>query len=105
MNKKLKRKNCLAGITVGEILAEEYLKALDISPYRLAKEIGVSQIRISEIIRGKREITLDTAIRLGRYFGNGASHWLGMQMSCQLRAAADLEKRIAREVKPLKIAA
>ncbi len=89
-----------------EILAEEYLKVPDISPYRLAKEIGVPQIRISsEIIRGKREISLDTAIRLGRYFGNGASHWLGMQMSCQLRAAADLEKKIAREVKPLKIAA
>lgn len=92
-------------ITVGEILAEDYLKPMGITPYRLAKDIGVSAIRISEIIRGKREITLDTALRLSRYFGNSAEQWLGMQTTCQLRAAEALRGQIEREVKPLELEA
>ena len=58
--------------TPGEILAEEFLGPMGISPYRLAKDIGVPQIRISEILAGKRAVTVDTGLRLSRYFGMNA---------------------------------
>lgn len=60
-------------------MLEEFLKPLDISAYRLSRDIGVPQTRISQIIRGKRSITADTAIRLSRYFGNSSAFWLGLQ--------------------------
>jgi addiction module HigA family antidote len=63
----------------GDILLEEFLKPLDISQYRLAKELDVPQTRISEIIKGNRKITADTAIRLSAFFGNSAKFWLGLQ--------------------------
>jgi addiction module HigA family antidote len=59
----------LSPIHPGEVLLEDFMKPLGISQYRLAKDIGVSPIRISQIIRGERSITVDTAMRLGRYFG------------------------------------
>ena len=63
----------------GDILLEEFLKPLDISQYRLAKELDVPQTRISEIIKGNRKITADTAIRFSAFFGNSAKFWLGLQ--------------------------
>lgn len=69
----------LPNIHPGEILLEEFLKPLEISAYRLSLEIGIPQTRISEIIKGRRRITADTAIRLSRYFGNSAKFWLGLQ--------------------------
>jgi len=63
----------------GEILSEEFLKPLKISAYRLSKDIGIPQTRISQIIKGKRRITADTALRLSSYFGNSAKFWLGLQ--------------------------
>jgi addiction module HigA family antidote len=63
----------------GEILLEEFLKPLGITQYRLAKEIGVSQRRISEIISGKRSITADTGLRLSRFFGTSDGFWVGLQ--------------------------
>lgn len=63
----------------GEILSEEFLVPLGISAYRLAKDIGIPQTRVSEILKGNRRITADTALRLGRYFGNSAKFWLGLQ--------------------------
>jgi antitoxin HigA-1 len=69
----------LQNIHPGEILLEEFLMPMDISAYRLAKDTFLPQTRISEIIKGRRRITADTALRLSRYFGNSAKFWLGLQ--------------------------
>lgn len=69
----------LKNIHPGEILLEEFLIPLEISAYRLSKEIAIPQTRISEIIKGNRRITADTALRLSKYFGNSAKFWLGLQ--------------------------
>ncbi len=71
--------NRLPNIHPGEVLREEFLIPLGISQYRLAKEIGVPEPRISAICRGKRAITADTALRLARFFGTSAGFWLGLQ--------------------------
>lgn len=69
----------LPNIHPGEVLREEFLIPMGISQYRLAKEIGVPEPRISAICRGKRAITADTAVRLARFFGTSAGFWLGLQ--------------------------
>jgi addiction module HigA family antidote len=69
----------LPNIHPGEILQEEFLIPLNITPYRLAKETRIPQTRISEIIKGNRRITADTALRLSQFFGNSAKFWLGLQ--------------------------
>jgi addiction module HigA family antidote len=69
----------LSNIHPGEVLLEEFLKPMGISAYRLAKETGLSQTRISEIIHMKRNITAETALRFSKYFGNSAEFWLGLQ--------------------------
>ena len=69
----------IRNIHPGEILSEEFLIPLGISAYRLAKEISIPQTRISEIIKGNRRITADTALRLSKFFGNSAKFWLGLQ--------------------------
>lgn len=69
----------LRNIHPGEILQEEFLIPLEISAYRLSKEIAIPQTRISEIIKGNRRITADTALRLAKFFGNSAKFWLGLQ--------------------------
>lgn len=69
----------LKNIHPGEILLEEFLIPLEITPYRLSKELKIPQTRISEIVKGKRRITADTALRLSLYFGNSAKFWLGLQ--------------------------
>ncbi len=85
----------------GEVLLEEFLKPMNLSQNRLALALGVPPRRINEIVLGKRGITADTALRLGRYFGMSPQFWLGLQMDYDLDIAADgLEKRLAREVKP-----
>ena len=69
----------IRNIHPGEILLEEFLIPLEITAYRLSKDIGIPQTRISEIIKGNRRITADTALRLSKYFGNSAKFWLGLQ--------------------------
>jgi addiction module HigA family antidote len=69
----------LKNIHPGEILQEEFLTPLEVTAYKLSKEIGIPQTRISEIIKGNRRITADTALRLSKYFGNTAKFWLGIQ--------------------------
>lgn len=69
----------LKNIHPGEILLEEFLIPLEITAYRLSKEISIPQTRISEIIKGNRRITADTALRLSKFFGNSAKFWLGLQ--------------------------
>lgn len=71
--------NKLPNIHPGEILMEEFLIPLNISAYKLSKEIGIPQTRTSEILKGRRRITADTALRLSYYFGNSAKFWLGLQ--------------------------
>src|SRR5690606_5015217 len=74
----------LRNIHPGEILFEEFLIPLEISAYRLAKDLDIPQTRVSEIIRGNRRITADTALRLSKYFGNSAKFWLGLQIDFDL---------------------
>lgn len=69
----------LANIHPGEILNYEFLEPLKITAYRLSKDLKIPQTRISEIVKGKRRITADTALRLSKYFGNSAKFWLGLQ--------------------------
>src|ERR1700744_4116655 len=69
----------LKNIHPGEILKEEFLKELNISAYKLAKDTGIPQTRVSAIIKGERRITADTALRLSKYFGNTPKFWLGLQ--------------------------
>lgn len=69
----------LKNIHPGEILLEEFLIPLGITAYRLSKDIGIPQTRASEILKGNRRITADTALRLSKYFGNSAKFWLGLQ--------------------------
>ena len=69
----------LPNIHPGEILKEEFLIPLNITPYRLAKETHIPQTRVSEIIKGNRRITAGTALRLSHFFGNSAKFWLGLQ--------------------------
>ena len=76
LNCKMKK---LKNIHPGDVLREEFLKPLGISAYRLSMEIAVPQTRISEILKGNRSITADTALRLSKYFGNSPNFWLGLQ--------------------------
>ena len=69
----------LPNIHPGEILLEEFLKPMGISAYRLSKDVGIPQTRTSQIIKGKRRITADTALRLSKYFGTSVKFWLGLQ--------------------------
>ena len=69
----------LKNIHPGEILKEEFLMPLEISAYRLSLDIGIPQTRVSAILKGKRRITANTALRLSKYFGNSAKFWLGLQ--------------------------
>jgi addiction module HigA family antidote len=96
----------LEPIHPGEILLEEFLKPLGLSQNRLALSIGVPPRRINEIVLGKRSISADTALRLGRYFDMSPQFWLGLQMDYDLDVAADaLNGRLEQEVKPRAMAA
>ncbi|HOY66045.1 MAG TPA: HigA family addiction module antitoxin [Candidatus Ozemobacteraceae bacterium] len=85
--KKHERK--LLPVHPGEILLEDFLKPLQISQYRLAVRIGVPPRRINEIVLGKRAVTADTALRLGRFFGMEAQYWLNLQSWYDLEVAQD----------------
>lgn len=92
----------LPTIAPGEILAEEFLKPLGVTQYRLGKQTGMPNTRIAEIVRGRRAITADTALRLGRFFGNSPRFWLNLQADYDLRSAEQkLKARLEREVTPL----
>ena len=71
--------NNLKNIHPGEVLLEEFLKPLEITAYRLSKDTFIPQTRISQIVKGRRKITADTALRLSKYFGVSAKFWLGLQ--------------------------
>ncbi len=84
----------------GEVLLEDFMQSLGLTQYRVAKDIGVSPLRISQIVHGKRAITADTALRLARYFGTSAAVWLRLQARYDLEVAeVKTSERIMREVK------
>src|SRR4030065_191215 len=92
----------LSPIPPGEILLEDFMKPLGLSQYRLAHDIGVTPISISQIVNGERSITVDTAMRLARYFGTSAAVWLRLQVRYDLEVAEnELSDKINREVKVL----
>lgn len=89
----------LAPIHPGEILLAEFLEPLALSQYRLAHDLSVPPRRINEIVHGKRGITADTALRLGRYFGTSAQFWLNLQTRYDLEIESDrLGLRLSAEV-------
>ena len=90
----------LENMTPGEILLEDYIKPMGLTQNALARDLGVPPRRVNEIIHGKRAVTLDTSLRLGRYFGQSPRFWLNVQTECDLRNAKQLVERIAREVHP-----
>ena len=83
----------------GEILKEDFLDPMDLTQYRLAKDIHVPAIRISEIIHGKRAITADTALRLAKYFSTSAELWMNLQTHYDLETQADAMGEMIEEVK------
>lgn len=82
---------------------EEFLLPLQITAYRLAKEIDIPQTRLSEILKGRRRITADTALRLSRYFGNSAKFWLGLQDDYDIELEEHLKRKAFETIVPLKI--
>ena len=94
----------LPPIHPGEILREEFLEPMGISQYRLAKDISVPPRRINEIVHGKRSVTADTALRLGRFFGMSPQFWLNLQTRYDLEMTEDLlGDRLDEEVHTLKV--
>ena len=91
----------LSNIHPGEILQEEFLKPLNITAYRLSKDIGIPQTRTSEILKGNRSITADTALRLSCYFGNSAKFWLGLQNDFDLEEEKKTKQKELRQIKRL----
>ncbi len=95
-------KEKLPPIHPGEVLLEDFMKPLGLSQYRVAKDIGVPALRISQIVNGKRAVTADTAMRLARYFGTSPDVWLRLQARYDLEVAErEYGDRINREVKVL----
>ena len=86
--------------TPGEILIEEFLKPMEITQYRLAKEIGVPQRRIGEIVAGKRAVTADTGLRLSRFFGTSEGFWTGLQDDHDRAIAKDALTKTLAKIKP-----
>lgn len=90
----------LKNIHPGEILKEEFLNPLDITQYRLSKDTFIPQTRISEIIKGNRRITADTALRLSKYFGTSAKFWLGLQDDFDIEEETNNKQKEFESIKP-----
>jgi antitoxin HigA-1 len=93
--------NRLENIHPGEILQEEFLEPLGISAYRLSKETFIPQTRVSEIIKGRRRITADTALRFSKYFGTSPKFWLGLQDDFDLEEERSHKKSKLDNIKPI----
>ena len=93
--------NRLANIHPGEILLEEFLKPMEITAYRLSKSIGIPQTRTSQIIKGKRGITADTALRFAKFFGTSPKFWLGLQDDYDLEEQTNKLENELNEIKSL----
>ena len=95
----------LKNIHPGEILLEEFLKPLEISAYRLSKDTFIPQTRISEITKGRRRITADTALRLSKYFGTSPKFWLGLQDDYDIEEEELNKKEVLDNIKNINNAA
>lgn len=93
----------LKNIHPGEILQEEFLIPLEISAYRLSKDLKIPQTRISEILKGNRRITADTALRLSQYFGNSAKFWLGLQDDFDIEEGKESKDKELKSIKRFEI--
>ena len=91
----------LKNIHPGEILLEEFLIPFNITAYRLSKDIEIPQTRISEILKGNRRITADTALRLSKYFGNSAKFWLGLQDDFDIEEELFAKGAVLKSIKAL----
>ena len=89
----------LANVHPGEILMFEFLEPLEITAYRLSKDLKIPQTRVSEIIKGNRRITADTALRLSKYFGNSAKFWLGLQDDYDIEEERETKEADFKEIK------
>ncbi len=89
----------LSNIHPGEVLLHEFLNPLEISAYRLSKDLSIPQTRISQILKGNRRITADTALRLSKYFGNSAKFWLGLQDDYDIEQERFLKESELNEIK------
>ena len=90
----------LSPLTPGDVLLEEFLRPMEITQNKLAKDINVPANRVSQIIHGKREITADTALRLGKYFGIEPEFWLNLQVRYNMKITrSKVGKKIDKEVK------
>jgi addiction module HigA family antidote len=99
-NHEITEEERLPPVHPGEVLLEDFMKPLGLSQYRLAQDLGVPALRISQIVHGKRAVTADTALRLARYFGTSANVWMRLQARYDLEVAeAALAERVKREVK------
>ncbi|MEO5570332.1 MAG: HigA family addiction module antitoxin [Bacteroidia bacterium] len=88
----------LRNIHPGEVLMEEFLKPLNISPYRLSKDIGISKTHVYEITKGNRSMTADSALRLSIYFGNSPKFWLGLQGDFDIEEEKFYQKKILKTI-------
>jgi addiction module HigA family antidote len=89
----------LKNVHPGEVLLHEFLEPLKISAYRLSKDLNIPQTRTSEIIKGRRRITADTALRLSKYFGNSAKFWLGLQDDFDIEEGKENKQSELSEIK------
>jgi addiction module HigA family antidote len=89
----------IKNIHPGEVLMEEFLIPLKVSAYKLAKDVDIPQTRISEIVRGNRRITADTALRFAKYFGNSAKFWLGLQDDFDIEEAQYAKSALLNSIK------
>src|SRR6185312_7656720 len=94
----------LKNIHPGEVLSEEFLIPFNITAYKLAKDIEIPQTRVSEIIRGNRRLTADTALRLSKYFGNSAKFWLGLQDDFDIEEQMSIKGPLLESIKALNVA-
>jgi antitoxin HigA-1 len=95
----------LPNIHPGEVLLEEFLKPMQLSAYKLSKDIGIPQTRTSEILKGQRRITADTALRLSYYFGNSPKFWLGLQNDFDIEEEKNQKDKEFKSIKQAHITA
>lgn len=88
----------IPNVTPGEILREEFLNPLSITAYRLSRDTGMPATRVSEILKGRRRITADTALRLAAYFGNSADFWMGIQDEFDLREEKERIQSVLKKI-------
>ena len=92
-------KSRIKNIHPGEVLLEEFLIPMEISAYRLSKDIGIPQTRVSEILKGRRSLTADTCLRFSKYFGNTAQFWMNLQAEYDIEEAQNRLRAVLQRIK------